>query len=383
MAKSRRLSYIARISTALIVILLIILVISVYREGKCLWIVSYLKWEFSTPIDREAINLPRDIVLAIVAGISAGESESLSTPIIDSINALCARYIDNDSQQFKLTMFAESDSSLLRRLSYLSEAGACEVEYMLNPKSGVDSVIDRKIATEIGLLNKFGWGVTTQREVSFAVMRVDGGSRPASCDRNELEILRGAGCYADLTCASRRSMDQWSLMNTVAMLQPKLNSMNSRNSARELVAGKLGRGSVLTVNSPLVIAFRRGKWYRPYLDDGILSVPEHPDPARVDSWIRANVHVRGQPNWLFIKIEIADFVETMSDRVFLQSLNEMLSFFGYAYGDGVRYRLHFASARETYNIARAAEAGREGDAGEYRDYMIKQYMSIAKWSGGR
>jgi hypothetical protein len=41
-----------------------------------------------------------------------------------------------------------------------------------------------------------------------------------------------------------------------------------------------------------------------------------------------------------------------------------------AYNDGRDYVLHYVSAREMYNIAKAAEAGKTGDPGRYRDYEL-------------
>ena len=40
------------------------------------------------------------------------------------------------------------------------------------------------------------------------------------------------------------------------------------------------------------------------------------------------------------------------------------------YNDGTRWKLHYVSAREMYNIARAAEDGRTGDPGQWRDYEV-------------
>jgi hypothetical protein len=40
------------------------------------------------------------------------------------------------------------------------------------------------------------------------------------------------------------------------------------------------------------------------------------------------------------------------------------------FNDGERYRLHYVTAREMVNVVRAAEAGRYGNPGEYRDYML-------------
>ena len=40
------------------------------------------------------------------------------------------------------------------------------------------------------------------------------------------------------------------------------------------------------------------------------------------------------------------------------------------YNDGTAWKLHYVSAREMYNIAKAAEAGETGEPGLYRDYVI-------------
>ena len=49
--------------------------------------------------------------------------------------------------------------------------------------------------------------------------------------------------------------------------------------------------------------------------------------------------------------------------------------FGYLeekYNDGKDYKLHYVTAREMYNIVKAAEAGEPGEPGEYRDYLLEK-----------
>lgn len=41
-----------------------------------------------------------------------------------------------------------------------------------------------------------------------------------------------------------------------------------------------------------------------------------------------------------------------------------------AYNDGVRHVLHYVTAREAYNIIKAAEAGHAGDPNDYRDFEL-------------
>jgi hypothetical protein len=40
------------------------------------------------------------------------------------------------------------------------------------------------------------------------------------------------------------------------------------------------------------------------------------------------------------------------------------------FNDGKRWSLHYVTAREMYNIVRAAEDGYKGNPREYRDYEI-------------
>jgi len=41
------------------------------------------------------------------------------------------------------------------------------------------------------------------------------------------------------------------------------------------------------------------------------------------------------------------------------------------YNDGQRWKLHYVTAREMYNIARAAMDGKSGDPASYRDYLLR------------
>ena len=40
-----------------------------------------------------------------------------------------------------------------------------------------------------------------------------------------------------------------------------------------------------------------------------------------------------------------------------------------------KFKLHFATAREAFNMAMAAVEGQSGEPGKYRDYKLKQIMA--------
>ena len=91
--------------------------------------------------------------------------------------------------------------------------------------------------------------------------------------------------------------------------------------------------------------------------------------------MKANINVEGQPEWVFVKVHAhgargADF-ETFFGRpaaVMHEHLNRR-------YNDGANWRLHYATAREAFNIVKAAEAGKTGDPDDYRDFAIAPYRN--------
>jgi hypothetical protein len=53
------------------------------------------------------------------------------------------------------------------------------------------------------------------------------------------------------------------------------------------------------------------------------------------------------------------------------------------YNDGTKWKLHYVTAREMYNIIRAAEDGNGGSPGQYRDYEITKSVGCQVSGGSR
>ena len=52
-------------------------------------------------------------------------------------------------------------------------------------------------------------------------------------------------------------------------------------------------------------------------------------------------------------------------------MDDIFSYLESRYNDGINYKLHYMTAREIYNVIKAAEAGEPGsDPQEYKDYRI-------------
>jgi hypothetical protein len=115
-------------------------------------------------------------------------------------------------------------------------------------------------------------------------------------------------------------------------------------------------------------------------------------PASFDQWVAADIHVQGQPDWTFIKIHTHG---SQQSKVGVRSAtsegtstlwgDQAETFWTYvenSYNDGVNYRVHYMSAREAYNVVRAAQAGFVGNPYDYRDYIVPKYAASVTYSAG-
>ena len=55
-------------------------------------------------------------------------------------------------------------------------------------------------------------------------------------------------------------------------------------------------------------------------------------------------------------------------------MDQALTYMEKTYNDGARYVLHYVTAREAFNLARAAVDGKQGDPRQYYDYLIPPYL---------
>ena len=124
------------------------------------------------------------------------------------------------------------------------------------------------------------------------------------------------------------------------------------------------------MQGPLAINYKdwRHKWH-PTIENGDINRDyTQNSQKRIDCWIRQNIHVENNPDWVFVKI----FCHGAQDYKSLcsESTAEMYQYLSDNYNDGKKYRLHYITARESYNIIKAAEDGKKGNPNQFRDYVI-------------
>jgi hypothetical protein len=88
--------------------------------------------------------------------------------------------------------------------------------------------------------------------------------------------------------------------------------------------------------------------------------------------------VKGKEDWIFIKVHCHGTQESDIDALLGNGADEMYTYLEKMYNDGNNFCLHYVTAREVFNIIKAAENGLTGSPNQYRDYIIPRYKNSYK-----
>ena len=188
---------------------------------------------------------------------------------------------------------------------------------------------------------------------------------------NELTVLQQVGCYADFTMPSAPSDTQTRKVNSLYYAADDPQRPKSHDTGQDAEVGQRGNGDLLLVQGPLALNWSRRKYgVLPRIENGELSGANPPTPQRADLWVRQAISVQGREEWVAVKVHTHGAKEANAAVLLGRPMDELLTYLETAYNDGMRFRLHYVTARELVNIIQAAEDGLTGDPGRYRDYRL-------------
>lgn len=188
---------------------------------------------------------------------------------------------------------------------------------------------------------------------------------------NELILLRELGCYADFTLPSAPSDTQTKTSNAIYYATDDPLRPKSHDSGVPVRVGGAPSGDLMIVQGPLGLNWRERKFgVLPRIENADVRRGCPPTPERVDAWVKTGIHVEGRPEWVFVKVHTHGTQERDMDTLLGDAAQRMHQHLERAYNDGKRYVLHYVTARETYNIIKAAEAGHRGDPHAFRDFLL-------------
>jgi hypothetical protein len=188
---------------------------------------------------------------------------------------------------------------------------------------------------------------------------------------NELIVLREEGCYADFTYPSAPDPCQTSTINQIYYATDDPDRPKSHDTGVPVRVGGQPVGDLMLIQGPLGLRWGSRKFgIFPRIENADVRTSCSPSTDRIDAWVDTGVHVNGRPEWIFVKVHTHGTQERDINTLLGEPMDRAFSYLESRYNDGAKWKLHYVSAREMYNIVKAAEAGLDGDPGQYRDHVI-------------
>jgi len=268
----------------------------------------------------------------------------------------------------------------MESLQALVAGGNGEVELHYHHGGDTQESTGKKFSAAVQYFQKFHFLRGVDGKTHFAFVHGDWGLDSSNgaefCGANrELSLLHGLGCFADFTFPSIFHNSQPRTVNTILEAIDDDGPKSYDRGIPLRVGRPIDERALVLVEGPLVLSTTAS--FRKLfiaIEDGNVHLTDPIDERRVDQWVSANVHVPGKPDWVFIKVHGhgASTDEDMEEWLG-GHLERGLSYLERRYNDGVNYVLHYVTAREAYNLARAASAGKTGDPRKYMDWVIPPY----------
>jgi hypothetical protein len=173
----------------------------------------------------------------------------------------------------------------------------------------------------------------------------------------ELTVLKETGCYADFTYPSAPSPTQPPILNSIYYAR----DIPGRRGSHEVgIPARVGQPApadhLLLIQGPLMLDWGRAKFgVLPRIENADLTGGRGASIRRLQLWLRAGVHVLGQPNWIFIKLHTHGCKPANVGTLLgpeMQRFHSELAAWA-ARRPGLRY--HYVTAWEMARLVHAAE----------------------------
>lgn len=341
------------------------------------WIPYYIKGLIRPP---STSNKPIDIMFLFVDHFELNGKEDRLTAWTKGYPEIAKKHLDSDGHHPKHSFFYALDLMHEHELAAMQpvvEKGYGEFELHWHHDHDTSESFVVKLDAAMEIFHKYNYMKPYKEGQKSCFSFIHGNWSLANsrgdnfCGvNNEVEILKNQGCYADFTYPALFSEAQPPMINNIYYCS-NLDTASCYFQGRDATVNKPANDNEFMIfQGPMTINWLdwRHKWH-PTIEDGdINKFPTHDDPKRINAWMRQNIHVKGKPEWRFVKI----FCHGAQDHksVVSDTTDRMFSYIEKHYNDGKKYRLHYVSAREAYNIVRAAEDNKQGNPNDYRNYEI-------------
>jgi hypothetical protein len=342
------------------------------------WLPGYLaRWHC---FDQSKLppDTPIDVIVAVVDHFEPARKNG-DDAAVESVRSWCDGYEqlahkhrDADGRSPQHSWFYRFDYPNPGCLHALSEAtfrGLGEVEFHLHHSHDTHESFAGKLQAGLEWFNRYGAMLTAEVSPNRLFGYIAGNSALdngggddalSGCD-TELSALRDAGCFADFTFPALGSPAQPRTTNSIYYASED-GRARSYDVGAPVEVGKPPAGDLMIFQGPTAF-----NWADGYVDDGMVENSSPAHPRRLGSWLSAHVHVPGRPEWVFVKLS----THGVQNRQSFLGAGTDATFSAMEYWwNQPPFRLHYVTAREAYNIVKAAEAGHCGNPDDYRDFVV-------------
>ena len=347
------------------------------------WLPGYVSWLVH---QERPVGTPVHVFFFFVDHFEPGENAGMMERWVNEYPKIAARHRDSSGRPWQHTWFYPGEQPIagnLRALQKLVAGGYGETELHLHHFNDTEQSAREKFQRAIAWFQTFGFLKSAGGATHFGFIHgnwsLDNSRGNAFCGNNrELIMLRELGCFADYTFSSIFVESQPSSVNSIFEATDD-DGPKSYDRGVALQVGVKPVGDLLIFQGPLLLVptARPAKLFLE-VENAEIHAAVPVTPRRVDAWMRANIHVEGRPEWRFIKIHThGASTKADADEILGPELDQALTYLEKAYNDGTHYVLHYVTAREAFNVARAAADNRQGDPRQYYDYLIPPYAANA------
>jgi hypothetical protein len=267
------------------------------------------------------------------------------------------------------------DPRLVEPLGELCELGLGEVEVHLHHDGDTRATLKASLDKTLDDLDRHG--VVPKRGGKHAWAFIHGNWCLANARRDgrwcgvddEMALLWELGCYADLTFPSAPDQSQPGIVNAIYYPLGDVRRRRAYEDGEPVRVGTPRQERLLLIEGPIALARRPGK-RSVRIESAALDGGDPPTEARLATWVEQEVGVEGRPEWVFVKLHTHGAPERNAEVLLGDAMYRFHDALGRAHNDGERWKLHYVTAREMFNVARAAMDGKDGDPSAWLDYEI-------------
>jgi hypothetical protein len=267
------------------------------------------------------------------------------------------------------------DPRFIEPLAEMCAAGLGEVEVHLHHDGDTRETLRASLEKTLTDLDRHG--VVPKKDGKPAWAFIHGNWCLANARRDgrwcgvddEMELLWELGCYSDLTFPSAPDQSQPGIVNSIYYPRGDVARRRAYEDGEAVRVGSPRQDRLLLIEGPIAIALRPGS-RAPRIESSALDGDDPPTAARLATWVEQDVTVTGRPEWVFVKLHTHGAPEKNSAVLLGDAMVRFHEALAREHGDGRAWKLHYVTAREMFNLARAAMDGKSGEPSDYFDYEI-------------